>query len=122
MSILQNKALHSVSGFLVMGGWAVFANRHHGVSQALLAGVVQGAITAVITLLLKRIVEEVFVRTSGWVRFVLPAVLAFLVSVVVLTVLHKMAGTPELLMTLVVPNTVSTLYALLYTITLSRHA
>ena len=104
-----------------MGSWAVFANRAHEMPAPLVAGLVQGVLTATITLFLKRIIEGIFHRTRGGLRFVLPPLTAFLISAVLLTVIHTFAQTPAVLATISVPLTVSTLYALLYTITLSRH-
>ncbi len=121
MSLLQSKAVHGAGGFVLMGSWAVFANRAHEMPAPLVAGLVQGLLTATITLFLKRIIEGIFHGTSGWARMVLPPCAACLISVVVLGVIHTFAGTPALLATILVPITVSTLYAILYTITLSRH-
>ena len=104
-----------------MGGWAVFANRAHEMPAPLIAGVVQGLLTASITLVLKRVIEGIFHRSDGWLRLVLPPCSAFLISVVLLTVVHSLAGTPALFLTILVPITVSTIYAFLYTLTLSRH-
>lgn len=104
-----------------MGSWAAFANRAFDMPAPLIAGVVQGLLTATITLFLKQIIESLFQRFSGWPRFVLPPVAACLISVLLLSTIHTIAGTPALLATLSVPVAVSTLYAVLYTITLSRH-
>ncbi|WP_299782024.1 hypothetical protein [uncultured Roseobacter sp.] len=122
MSLLQSKAVHGLGGFMLMGGWAFFANRAHEMPAPLVAGIVQGLLTASITLFLKRTIESIFHRTAGWLRIVLPPLAAFLISLVLLTLIHRLAGTPALLATISVPLTVSTLYAFLYTITLSRHA
>ena len=121
MSLLQNKAVHGAGGFLFMGGWAVFANRTHDMPAPLIAGIVQGLLTTLITLFLKRIIEGIFHRTAGWPRFILPPVVACLISIALLSVIHSIAGTPALLATLSIPVTVSTLYAFFYTLTLSRH-
>ncbi len=104
-----------------MGGWAVFANRAHEMPAPLTAGLVQGLLTATITLFLKRIIESIYHCVAGWQRFALPPLAAFLVSIALLTLIHTIAGTPALLATISVPVAVSTLYAFLYTITLSRH-
>jgi heme exporter protein D len=121
MSFLQSKAVHGFGGFLLMGGWAFFANRAHEMPAPLIAGVVQGLLTATITLFLKRMIEGIFHRTAGTLRLVLPSLAAFVISSVLLTVIHILAGTPALLATILIPLTVSTLYAFLYTQTLSRH-
>lgn len=104
-----------------MGGWAVFANRAHEMPAPLVAGLVQGILTATITLFLKRTIESIFYRATGAARLVLPSLAAFLISLVLLTAIHALAGTPALLATIAVPLTVSTLYAFFYALTLSRH-
>lgn len=104
-----------------MGGWAVFANRAHEMPAPLIAGLVQGLLTATITLFLKRIIESIFHGTAGIFRLLLPTLAALLVSLVLLTAIHTFAGTPALLATISVPLTVSTLYAFFYSLTLSRH-
>lgn len=121
MSLVQNKAVHGAGGFLLMGAWAIFANRAHEMPAPLVAGVVQGLLTATITLFLKRIIEGIFQRTVGGLRFILPPLTAFLVSAALLILIHTLAATPALLATISVPLTGSTLYAFLYTVTLSRH-
>ncbi len=104
-----------------MGGWAAFANRAHEMPAPLLAGLVQGILTATITLFLKRIIESIFHRTTGVFRLALPPLAAFMISLVFLTAIHIFAGTPALLATISVPLTISTLYAFFYTLALSRH-
>lgn len=122
MKPLRSNLLHAAGGFLLMGGWAVFANRAHEMPAPLLAGIVQGLATAAITLVLKTIVEGLFTRARGWPRLVLPPLAALVTSGVLLTVIHTLAGTPALLATISVPLTVSTLYSVSYTIALSRDA
>lgn len=107
-------------GFALMGGWAVYANRLHPWPGPLVAGLVQGAISAVITLFLKRMVETVSARFPGPAALVLPPVLAFLFSLAVLTALHRIAGTPEILATIAVPLTVTTLYSATLALALYR--
>ena len=121
MSLLESKAVHGAGGFLLMGGWAVFANRAHEMPTPLIAGLVQGLLTATITLFLKRAIEGIVHRTTGGLRLLLPPLAAFLISLVLLTAIHTLAGTPALVATISVPLAVSTLYAFLYTVTLSRH-
>jgi len=104
-----------------MGGWAFFANRAHGVPAQLAAGLVQGVLTATITVFLKQVIEGLVHRTNGALRLLLPPLAALLISLILLTTVHIIAGTPALGATISVPLTVSTLYALLYTFTLRRH-
>ncbi|KAJ54305.1 membrane protein [Actibacterium mucosum KCTC 23349] len=122
MSLMQSKLVHGAGGFILMGGWAFFANRSYALPAPLIAAVVQGVLSAVITLGLKAMIERIFQRSNGWRRFILPPLAAFAVSVTLLSVVHSLAGTPALLATIAVPLTVSTLYACFYTFTLYRHA
>lgn len=100
--------------FLAMGGWAVFANRTHAMPAPLLAGAVQGVLSACITLFLKRIIDCAAARLSGLAALILPPLIAFIISVSLLTAIHTLAGTPEVLATLAVPLTVATTYAAIY--------
>ena len=121
MNLLQSKTVHAVGGFALMGGWAFFANRAHEMPAPLVSGVVQGVFTATITLFLKRLIEGIFHHATGWSRILAPSFAAFFISLVLLTAIHRLAGTPALIATIAVPLTVSTLYAFFYTTALSRH-
>ena len=46
----QSKTVHAVGGYVLMGGWAFFANRAHEMPAPLVSGVVQGVFTATIRL------------------------------------------------------------------------
>ena len=111
---------HVAAGFLAMGGWAIFANRAHPMPAPVIAGLVQGTLTAAITLGLKHILEALNHRLPGIASLLLPPVVACLVSLALLSTIHTLAGTPEVLKTLAVPTTVATLYAAAYTYRLWR--
>ena len=106
--------------FLAMGSWAAFANRAHPMPAPLYAGLLQGAISAAITLVLKRAIEYLASRFSGLTALLAPPVIAGLVSTTLLTFLHTLSGTPEVAKTIVVPLTVATSYAALYNYSLWR--
>ncbi|MCV0349654.1 MAG: hypothetical protein K5863_06225 [Nitratireductor sp.] len=116
--LARSSAVHMAFAFLAMGSWAVFANRGHAMPRPLVAGMVQGLLSACITLFLKRIVEWLTSRFSGLGALVLPPLIACLVSATLLTTIHAAAGTPEILATVALPLTVATSYAALYTYTL----
>ncbi len=121
MSLLRSSVAHGLAGFVLMGGWAVFSNRGHPMPVPVVAGLVQGCLTAAITLILKQVIEAVFARFAPPWRLILPPLAAAALSVCVLTLVHSLAGTPALWLTLSVPLSVSTGYAILYTITLRSH-
>lgn len=106
--------VHVAFAFVAMGGWAVFANRVHPMPRPLLSGIVQGAVSALLTLCLKSIIDALSRRFSGGLRFWVPPLLACLVTTGILLAIHAMAGTPEILPTIAMPLFVSTSYAVVY--------
>jgi len=119
-SFARQGALHMAGAFLAMGGWALFANRHHPMPQPMLAGLLQGTISAIITLFLKRTIEAVVRRLDGGFALVVPPLLAAGVSLGLLLTLHSLAGTPQIAATIAVPLIVSTSYACIYSFALWR--
>lgn len=120
---------HVAFAFLAMGGWAAFANRDHDWPAMLLAGVVQGSASALLTLGLKKFLEwlsaklaPVSARTGlgAVVSLAAPPLITATTILALLTSLHSLAGTPEIAATIAVPFTVSTSYAILYNLSLWR--
>jgi len=129
----SNTAVHVAFGFLSMGAWAVFANRQHPLPDALLAGLVQGTISGLLTLVLKKALERMnaaFFRApqsdEGVGRrlaaLIVPPIITASSILAILVSAHTLAGTPEVLATIAVPFTVSTSYAVLYNMRLWREA
>ena len=98
-----------------MGGWGVFANRGHPFGEMLTAGLVQGAISALITLVLKRFLETLSARLDGPAAYLLPPTISTATILALLWGVHTLAGTPEVWATLAVPFAVSSTYAWVYT-------
>jgi mannose/fructose/N-acetylgalactosamine-specific phosphotransferase system component IIC len=120
--LAQSSVVHLGVAFLAMGGWAAFANRAHPMPAPLLAGLVQGAISAAITLCLKRSIEFLASRFRGIAALLAPPAIAAIISASLLTAIHTIAGTPEIAHTIAVPLAVSTSYAALYSFSLWRLA
>ena len=118
--LMRSSIVHVGFAFLAMGSWAAFANRAHPMPAPLQAGLLQGAISATITLVLKRAIEYLASRFSGLTALLAPPVIAGLVSASLLTLLHTIGGTPEIAKTIAVPLTVATSYAALYNYSLWR--
>ena len=116
----RSTAAHVAFAFLAMGGWAVFANRTHALPQPLVAGVVQGALSGAITFVLKRMIERLASSFSGIAALVLPPLIAVGLSLAVLTSIHALAGTPEILATIALPTSVTAIYSTIYTASLWR--
>ncbi len=108
--------------FLAMGGWAVFANRNHGLAHALPAGLVQGTLSAGLTFGIKRGLEAMVSRLAGLAALLIPPVVSCGAVLALLVGAHTLAGTPEIWVTIAVPYAVSSTYAFVYTASLVRAA
>lgn len=117
---LRSTPAHMLAGFLAMGGWAVLANAAHPMPRPLIAGLVQGVLSAIITLFLKRMIEGIATRFHGVAALLVPPLAAVLTSFLLLFTIHRLAGTPELALTILLPLTVSGSYAFLYSLVLWR--
>ena len=118
--LVRSSVVHVGFAFVAMGSWAAFANRDHPIPAPLYAGLIQGTLSAVITLLLKRGIEALARRFTGTSALLLPPIIAGLVSATLLSTIHLVGGTPELARTIAVPLTVATSYAALYNFSLWR--
>lgn len=120
--LLKSNLVHMLVGFLLMGGWALFANRAHGLSAAWAPALVQGLLSAILTGLIKRALEGLQGRFAGAIAFLLPPLITAGSVLTVLVLAHLAVGTPELLATIAVPWSVSTTYAFIYNAALVRGA
>lgn len=117
---MTSSLVHVAFGFLLMGGWALFANRSHGLAAAWPPAVVQGTISAALTGALKKTLEVLDGRIAGPLAFVIPPATTAGSILVLLTLVHRLIGTPELVATVAFPWSVSTLYAIVYNAGLVR--
>ena len=111
---LRRTGPHLLIAFLGMGAWALFVNRAHPWPAPLAAGVVQGCLSACLTLVMKGLTEAVVRRLDGWPALVAPPLACGLLSASLLTAIHALAGTPEVGATVAIPVAVSTAYAASY--------
>ncbi|MEP6017001.1 MAG: hypothetical protein ABJ251_00770 [Paracoccaceae bacterium] len=111
---LKSTPLHVAFAFLAMGGWAIYANGAHSMPKPLLAGLVQGSISAGLTLFLKRAVDWMRPKFGIGLGHVAPALIASLASASLLVIAHLLAGTPEIIKTIGIPLLVSASYIFSY--------
>ena len=116
--LARSSVVHVLFAFVAMGGWAVFANRTHPMPAPPVAGMIQGGLSACITLFLKRLIETLSLRFDGIGALLVPPGITCLVSASLLTLIHALSGTPEILATIALPLTVATSYAALYSFSL----
>ncbi|HEV7318878.1 MAG TPA: hypothetical protein VGO04_09745 [Ensifer sp.] len=119
-ALASKGAVHVAFAFFAMGGWALFANRLHPMPRPLVAALVQGSLSALLTLYLKTVIDALSKRLRGANRLLLPPVVACLGSSAILVAIHTASGTPEILKTIALPLAVSTSYAALYNYSISR--
>lgn len=118
--LMKSSLVHVAFGFLLMGGWALFANRAHGLGAAWLPALAQGTLSGALTGGLKKTLEWLDGRIGGALAFVIPPALTAGSILALLVLVHTLIGTPELVATIAFPWSVSTLYAFVYNAGLVR--
>ncbi len=118
--LARSSLVHVAVAFVAMGGWAFLANRAHAFPHPLVAGLVQGALSGIITLVLKRMIEAIALHLAGGASLVAPPLVAVALSLAILTTIHTLAGTPEILATIALPVGVTALYSTVYAAVLWR--
>ncbi|TCR79631.1 hypothetical protein [Rhizobium sp. BK376] len=119
-SLAGSSVVHVLVAFFAMGSWAVFANRNYPMPKPLVAGVVQGMLSACLTLCLKKAVEALASCLPERARLWAPPLIACLASTALLSTIHLLSGTPEILRTIAVPLMVSSSYAAIYNYSIVR--
>lgn len=108
-----------VAGFLFYGCWAFWANWDHGQMVAAKAALVQGSYSFVITLSLALLVEWLYcllrpLRWRAWWVGVTACLLLYSTS----WGINALAGTPNILLTILPGAAFSTVYAVIYVMAL----
>lgn len=118
--LMKSSLVHVAFGFLLMGGWALFANRGHGLAAAGLPALAQGVLSGALTGALKKTLEALDGKIAGPLAFVVPPAITAGSILALLVLVHRLIGTPELVATIAFPWSVSTLYAFIYNAGLVR--
>ena len=119
-SFFRLSAAHMAFGFLLMGGWALFANRAHGLEASWLPALAQGAVSALLTGVIKKVIEWMDGRIGGPLAYVVPPLVTASSILATLWTMHTLIGTPEVAATIAFPWSISTLYAIIYNAGLVR--
>lgn len=105
------------AAFLGYGAWAWFANMEHGDDMAFRAALTQGTYSFIITLILTGLMECLFSRLSSWPehsRFLGSTIPVCLVLYFSSYSVNYLAGTPNILLTILPGAILSTLYTFSY--------
>ncbi|MFC4259845.1 hypothetical protein ACFOZ5_12465 [Marinobacter lacisalsi] len=119
----SGKLLAAGLAFALWGGWALLANWQAGVRPALMAGLLQGAMSFLVTLLMaSAVIWQVrrLRRPAG--KILVPTLLTVSVTGSLLYLLHTLSGTPGVWRTIVPPTTVAFFYCLLLSVESQRQA
>lgn len=120
---LLRSAGSALAGFLVYGAWAWFANMDHGDAMARRAGLLQGSYSFVLTFCSTLLMEWIYGRCAGAAHARLVTI--GLTGAVLLTVpvtLHLLAGTANILLTILPGFFVGMAYTTAYVSALARLA
>ena len=107
--------------FMIWGGWAFYVNGDLGVGVRVISGLVQGAASLIITLIMARTVEIIFLHMpDNHFRLVLPAVITVCMTGSSLVLVHTLVGTPRIIYTITPALTVAFIFCVYTTIKFHR--
>jgi len=115
--------LSATAGFIGYGAWAAIANYSHGVEAALMAACVQGTFSFVITLILTGLMEGLYrhcktAKYGGQITVVITCSILYISSYGI----NFIAGTPNIIYTILPGAIFSTVYVVGYVATLKKLA
>ena len=108
----------AVAAFLGYGAWAWYANSAEGDDVARKAALVQGGYSFILTFAMTHVTQWLYWYTGGRVWFT-----TFLSSVLLLVSaysIHRLAGTPEVAMTIAPGHVIGTVYTAFLVVYLQR--
>lgn len=114
-------AVAGVLAFLAYGGWAFWVNMHHSVEMGVRAGLLQGTYSLLLTFSSTLLMERLYARLQHLAAAVWLSMLAM--AVVLWTVpwiIHLLAGTPSILMTVLPGFFIGCVYSLIYLLSLRK--
>lgn len=118
----SNAALPAVVAFVLWGGWAFYANVDSSSTFPLIPALVQGSASAIITLLMALAVQRLNIlfaatpRLAAW----LPPFVIVAITSTLLVVFHSLAGTPNLVATVIPPSAVAFAFCLFLSLSLAN--
>lgn len=108
---------------LLWGGWAWLANQAAGIAGAVRAGLLQGASSAIITLLMAAVVTRLFMLIpSRSLAIILPPCLVVSLSTSALYLIHSFGQTPNLWLTILPPSGLAFVFCLYLTLRLASQS
>ena len=106
-----------VLAFVVYGSWAIFANWEYGIKKSLIAGLTQGLMSFLITTFMTFLMIWLLNRgSSRWMSFLYAVICTNTVTITSLVVAHLIAGTPEILLTIMPSMIIGFVYIVSYSL------
>lgn len=107
--------------FVIWGSWAYFMNYQYGFYAGMLAGLIQGTASFIITLFLVHAVTYLFSRfTDYFCQLFLPAIITVTCTGTCLASIHALVGTPAIFHTITPAITVAFFFCVFTAIKLLR--
>lgn len=125
LSATQRSLISATAGFLFYGSWAFWVNHDHGVGMGLRAACVQGSYSFMLTLIMTGLIEGLFTLNNRffanqkliiWSTIICSCALIFTTS----WSINVLAGTPEVLRTVILGYVVGGIYSTTYVYGLAR--
>ena len=121
LSPLQRSLLSGIAGFVAYGGWAFWVNAPHSLEMGVMAGILQGSYSFLLTLGMTLVMEYLMQKLSvvpG--RAILTVILASSGTLSVAYGIQWLNGTPEILLTILPGFVIGTVYSAVYVAGLNR--
>ena len=113
------KYTSAILAFIMWGSWAFYINDYSGIERQLLSGFVQGTASFIITLLMVRLITQIYnFLPNKILRLTLSPILTVTLTGTGLVFAHNLAGTQRIFSTVAPALTVALLYAIFTTIKL----
>ncbi|MEM6707426.1 MAG: hypothetical protein AAF648_01445 [Pseudomonadota bacterium] len=121
MSPWQRSLLAGLAGFVVYGGWAYYVNMRYGTMIGLRSGLLQGSYSLVLTFVTTLLMERLYDRFAGlYARRVATIAVTGALLFATPCLIHRLAGTPEILMTVLPGFLIGMVYTSVYVFSLAR--
>ena len=115
------KYFSAIMAFILWGGWAFYVNSGSGISVRIIAGLVQGSASLIITLVMIKLVTAIFHRLpDNPLRIILAAFITVSITGSGLMLAHSVANTPRIIATISPALTVAFVFCLYTALKLHR--
>lgn len=103
------------------GGWAVFANYEHGPHAWAMAGAIQATYAFISTFFITTVAQRTYIKYNCGVRGVFAGfITSFIVMLAIPVTVHCIAGTPDILQTILPGLIWGSIYLMGFLITLNK--